>query len=130
MTRQYFYLTQVNIRCKNRYKRLINICFPEFEGFFARNRIYEDTALNFIKAFPHAYIVREKRIDALYNNLRKVDARHDYYYKRLARQLKDTAMNSFPGVDKDHADVKNLSDMASILQENNRLIDEIRKNMI
>ena len=28
-------------------------------------------------------------------------------------------MNSFPGVDKDHADVKNLSDMASILQENN-----------
>lgn len=130
MTRQYFYLTQVNIRCKNRYKRLINICFPEFEGFFARNRIYEDTALNFIKAFPHAYIVREKRIDALYNNLRKVDARHDYYYKRLARQLKDTAMNSFPGVDKDHADVKNLSDMASILQENNKLIDEIRKNMI
>lgn len=73
---------------------------------FARNRIYEDTALNFIKAFPHAYIVREKRIDALYNNLRKVDARHDYYYKRLARQLKDTAMDSFPGVDKDHADVK------------------------
>lgn len=130
MTRQYFYLTQVNISCKNRYKRLINICFPEYEGFFARNRIYEDTALNFIKAFPHAYIVREKRVDALYNNLRKVDARHDYYYKRLARQLKDTAMNSFPGVDKNHADVKNLSDMASILQENNRLIDEIRKNMI
>ena len=83
MTRQYFYLTQVNIRCKNRYKRLINICFLEFEKFFARNRIYEDTALNFIKAFPHAYIVREKRIDALYNNLRKVDARHDYYYESL-----------------------------------------------
>ena len=39
-------------------------------------------------------------------------------------------MDSFPGVDKDHADVKNLSDMASILQENNRAIDEIRKNMI
>ena len=30
-------------------------------------------------------------------------------------------MNSFPGVDKDHADVKNLSDMASILQENNKI---------
>lgn len=39
-------------------------------------------------------------------------------------------MNSFPGVDKDHADVKNLSDMASILQENNRLIDEKRKKII
>ncbi|MCI8621325.1 MAG: hypothetical protein HFJ50_06345 [Clostridia bacterium] len=63
----------------------------------------------------------------MYNNLRKVDDRHDYYYERLARQLKDSAMNSFPGVDKDHANVKNLSDMASILQENNRAIDEIRK---
>lgn len=31
MTRQYFYLTQLNVSCKNRYKRLINICFPEFE---------------------------------------------------------------------------------------------------
>ena len=34
MTRQYFYLTQLNVSCKNRYKRLINICFPEFEEIF------------------------------------------------------------------------------------------------
>lgn len=44
--------------------------------------------------------LEKKELRLLYNNLRKVDARHDYYYKRLARQLKDTAMNSFPGVDK------------------------------
>ena len=68
MTRQYFYLTQVNVSCKNRYKRLINICFPELEEIFKSSRIYEETALNFIKAYPHAYIVKEKRIDALYNN--------------------------------------------------------------
>ena len=65
LTRQYFYLTQVNVSCKNRYKRLINICFPEFEEIFKSSRIYEETAINFIKAFPHAYIVKEKRIDAL-----------------------------------------------------------------
>lgn len=130
MTRQYFYLTQVNIRCKNRYKRLINICFPEFEGFFARNRIYEDTALNFIKAFPHAYIVKEKRIDALYNNLYKTNSRHDYYYKRLAHQIKDIASNSYPGIDKEHSDVKNLSDMAGILQENIKTINELKEKMI
>ena len=130
LTRQYFYLTQVNVSCKNRYKRLINICFPEFEEIFKSSRIYEETAINFIKAFPHAYIVKEKRIDALYNNLYKTNSRHDYYYKRLAQQIKDIAMNSYPGVDKEHADVKNLSDMAGILQENIKALNEIKGKMI
>ena len=130
MTRQYFYLTQVNVSCKNRYKRLINICFPELEEIFKSSRIYEETALNFIKAFPHAYIVKEKRIDALYNNLYKTNSRHDYYYKRLAHQIKDIASNSYPGVDKEHSDVKNLSDMAGILQENIKTINELKDKMI
>ena len=130
MTRQYFYLTQVNVSCKNRYKRLINICFPELEEIFKSSRIYEETAINFIKAFPHAYIVKEKRIDALYNNLYKTNSRHDYYYKRLAHQIKDIASNSYPGVDKEHSDVKNLSDMAGILQENIKTINELKDKMI
>ena len=130
MTRQYFYLTQVNVSCKNRYKRLINICFPELEEIFKSSRIYEETALNFIKAFPHAYIVKEKRIDALYNNLYKTNSRHDYYYKRLAHQIKDIASNSYPGIDKEHSDVKNLSDMAGILQENIKTINELKEKMI
>ena len=130
MTRQYFYLTQVNVSCKNRYKRLINICFPELEEIFKSSRIYEETALNFIKAFPHAYIVKEKRIDVLYNNLYKTNSRHDYYYKRLAHQIKDSASNSYPGVDKEHSDVKNLSDMAGILQENIKTINELKDKMI
>ena len=130
MTRQYFYLTQVNVSCKNRYKRLINICFPELEEIFKSSRIYEETALNFIKAYPHAYIVKEKRIDALYNNLYKTNSRHDYYYKRLAHQIKDIASNSYPGVAKEHSDVKNLSDMAGILQENIKTINELKDKMI
>ena len=44
MTRQYLYLTQINISYKNRYKRLINICFPELEKIFKSSRIYEETA--------------------------------------------------------------------------------------
>ena len=130
MTRQYFYLTQVNVSCENRYKRLINICFPELEEIFKSSRIYEETALNFIKVYPHAYIVKEKRIDALYNNLYKTNSRHDYYYKRLAHQIKDIASNSYPGVDKEHSDVKNLSDMACILQENIKTINELKDKMI
>jgi len=130
MTRQYFYLTQVNISCKNRYKRLINICFPELETIFKGSRIYDETALNFIKIFPHADIAKEKRVDALYNNLYKTNARHDYFYKRLACEIKEIAKNSYPGIDKEHADVRNLSDMACILQENIKSLNELKENMI
>ena len=56
--------------------------------------------MNFIKVFPHAEIVKEKRIDALYNNLYKTNSRHDYYYKRLAHEIKEIASNSYPGIDK------------------------------
>ena len=130
MTRQYFYLTQINISYKNRYKRLINICFPELEKIFKSSRIYEETALNFVKAFPHAYIVKEKRIDALYNNLYKTNSRHDYYYKRLAHEIKEIASNSYPGIDKDHSDVQNLSNIAEMLQNNIKNINELKERMI
>lgn len=90
MTRQYFYLLQNNVSCKNRYKRLINICFPELEKIFKSTRIYDDTALNFIKEFPHAEIVKEKRIDALYNNLYKTNGRNLNFYKNLATTIKQS----------------------------------------
>ena len=90
MTRQYFYLLQNNISCKNRYKRLINICFPELEKIFKSTRIYDDTVLNFIKEFPHAEIVKEKRIDALYNNLYKTNGRNLNFYKKLATTIKQS----------------------------------------
>ena len=90
MTRQYFYLLQNNVSCKNRYKRLINICFPELEKIFKSTRIYDDTALNFIKEFPHAEIVKEKRIDALYDNLYKTNGRNLNFYKKLATTIKQS----------------------------------------
>ena len=94
MTRQYFYLLQNNVSCKNRYKRLINICFPELEKIFKSTRIYDDTALNFIKEFPHAEIVKEKRIDALYNNLYKTNGRNLNFYKKLSTTIKTASINS------------------------------------
>lgn len=100
MTRQYFYLLQNNVRCKNRYKRLINICFPELEKIFKSTRIYDDTALNFIKEFPPAEVVKDKRIDVLYNNLYKTNGRNLNFYKRLAETIKTASANSYHGVDK------------------------------
>lgn len=117
-----------SLTTKNNYDTLRKT--PEFEEIFKGSRIYEETALNFIKTFPHAYIVKEKRIDALYNNLYKTNSGHDYYYKRLANRIKEISLNSYPGVDKDHSDVKNLSDMASILQENIKTINELKNKMI
>ena len=123
-------IVQNNVSCKNRYKRLINICFPELEKIFKSTRIYEDTALNFIKEFPHAEIVKEKRIDALYNNLYKTNGRNLNFYKKLATTIKTASINSYPGVDKEHEDVKNLSYMAKIVQNNNNIINELREKMI
>lgn len=130
MTRQYFYLLQQNVSCKNRYKRLLNICFPELEKIFKSTRIYDDTALNFIKEFPHAEIVKGKRIDALYNNLFKTNRRNLNFYKRLAETIKTASTNSYPGVNKEHKDVKNLSDMAKIVQDNNIIINDLKDKMI
>lgn len=130
MTRQYFYLLQKNVSCKNRYKRLLNICFPELEKIFKSTRIYDDTALNFIKEFPHAEIVKEKRIDALYNNLYKTNLRNLNFYKKLATSIKIASNNSYPGVGKEHEDTKSLSDMAKIVQSNNNVINELRNKMI
>lgn len=78
--------------------------------------------LNFIKEFPHAEIVKEKRIDALYNNLYKTNGRNLNFYKRLAETIKTASTNSYPGVGKEHEDTKNLSDMAKIVQSNNSIL--------
>ena len=130
LSRQYFYLIQHNISYKNRYKRLLNICFPELEEIFKSTRIYDDTALNFIKEFPHAEIVREKRIDALYNNLYKTNGRNLNYYKKLANRIKMASIKSYPGVNQEHADTKNLSDIAEIIQKNCHAINGLRNKMI
>lgn len=58
MTGIYFYFTQLNISCKNSYKRLITICFSEFKKIFKESRIYEEPTLNFIKMFPHACVLQ------------------------------------------------------------------------
>lgn len=130
LTRQYFYLSHQNINCKNRYRRLINICFPELEEIFPNNRIYENTALNLIMKYPHAEIIAETRIDVLYNNMYKTNSRHIKSYKKVANRIKDLAQKSYPGVDKNHSDVKNLSEMARIVKTNNEDLEKLKDEMI
>lgn len=130
MARQYYFLVEQNVNYKNRLKRLINLCFPEYEEIFKREKIYEDTALNFIQVFPHAYIIKKKRIDALYNNLYDTNGRHLRAYKSLAQKIKDYANDSYPGVDVDSADVENLIIMAKMVQNNQNEILKQKEKMI
>ena len=56
------------LRHKNRYKELLHLCFPEFELCFKDGKIYDLTALNLIKEFPHAYIIKNNVRIMLINN--------------------------------------------------------------
>lgn len=59
-----------------------------------------------------------------------INSRHSYYYKRLVNKIKEISLNSYPEIDKNHSDVKTLSDMASILQENIKTINELKDKRI
>ena len=117
LSRQYYHLDEGLNRHKNRYKELIHLCFPEFELCFKEGKIYELTALNFIKEFPHAYIIKNKRVDALAYNMANTNDRHINYYKRKANIIKEYAINSYPGVDESSKDVDNLKQLANIVIE-------------
>ena len=130
LSRQYHHLEEGLNRHKNRYKELIHLCFPEFELCFKQNKIYELTALNFIKEFPHADIIKEKRVDALAYNMAHTNERHINYYKRKANTIKEYALNSYPGVNKDSKDVDNLKQLVEIILELTKQIDKIKAIMI
>ena len=127
MTRQYIYLVHQNINNKNRYKRLINVCFPELEKIF-KSRIYDENTLDFIYNYPHPDIVKEKRRDALYNTIYRF-RKHKTFYTAEVERLKEAANNSYPGVDRNHADVKNLSDTAKLVMDNTKKIEELKERI-
>lgn len=130
LSRQYHHLEEGIIRHKNRYKDLINLCFPEFELCFKNEKIYDTTALNFIKEFSHAYIIKNKRVDALAHNMANTNGRHINFYKRKANIIKEYASNSYPGVDESSMDVQNLKQLCEILIELTKQKDLIKHNMI
>ena len=130
LSRQYHHLEEGLTRHKNRYKELIHLCFPGFELCFKDSKLYELTALNFIKEFPHAYIIKNKRVDALAYNMANTNERHINYYKRKANVIKEYANNSYPGVSENSMDVENLKQLVEIIIELTKQRNYIRNNMI
>lgn len=130
LSRQYHHLEEGITRHKNRYKELLHLCFPEYELCFKDGKIYELTALNFIKEFPHAYIIKNKRVDALAYNMSNTNNRHLNYYKRKANIIKEYAQNSYPGVNENSKDTNNLKQLVEIIIELTKQINSIRDEMI
>lgn len=130
LSRQYHHLETGITRHKNRYKDLIHLCFPEFELCFKNNKIYCLTALNFIKEFPHSYIIKNKRVDALAYNMANTNERHINYYKQKAKIIKEYANTSYPGVDENSMDVYNLKQLCEIIIELSKQKDSIKDKMI
>ena len=126
------HLTESLVRSKNRFKQIIANAFPEYIKCFTANDIYGKTSLNFIKEFPHADIIKEKRIDALANNLYKSSKSGCSYSKCLnkAKKIKELANNSYPGIDIDSCEVSNLINIVDIISYNDSKLNDVKQDIV
>ena len=132
LSRQEKHLTESLVRSKNRFKQIIANAFPEYIKCFTANDIYGKTSLNFIKEFPHADIIKEKRIDALTNNLYKSSKKGCSYSKCLtkAKKIKELANNSYPGIDIDSCEVSNLINIVDIISYNDSKLNDVKQDIV
>ena len=132
LSRQEKHLTESLVRSKNRFKQIIANAFPEYIKCLTANDIYGKTSLNFIKEFPHADIIKEKRIDALANNLYKSSKKGCSYSKCLtkAKKIKELANNSYPGIDIDSCEVSNLINIVDIISYNDSKLNDVKQDII
>lgn len=75
---------------------------------FKGSLIFSNTSLEFIKKYHNADIISNTRIDALANTMAKLNGRHENYYLKKAKLIKEYASNSYPSVSKDDEKVNNL----------------------
>lgn len=130
--RQEKHLTESLVRSKNRFKQIIANAFPEYIKCFTANDIFGKTSLNFIKEFPHADIIKEKRIDALANNLYKSSKNGCSYNKCLskAKKIKELANNSYPGIDVDSYEVNNLINIVDVISYNGSKLNDVKQDIV
>ena len=131
-SRQEKHLTESLVRSKNRFKQIIANAFPEYIKCFTANDIFGKTSLNFIKEFPHADIIKEKRIDALANNLYKSSKNGCSYNKCLskAKKIKELANNSYPGIDVDSYEVNNLINIVDVISYNGSKLNDVKQDIV
>lgn len=132
LSRQEKHLTESLVRSKNRFKQIIANAFPEYLKCFTASDIYGETSLNFIKKYPHADIIKSKRVDALANNLFKSCKGYTPYSKCLnkAKKIKELANNSYPGIDSDSCEIQNLVNIIEIISYNSTKLTNVKQDII
>lgn len=130
LSRQLHSLYEGITRNKNRYIQLVNLTFPEFSLLFKKKAIYGLTAINFIKEFKHADIIKNKRVDALGHNMANTQNRHVNYYLKKATKIKEYASISYPGVSSKSKEVDNLIQIVDIISFEQKQIDLLQEKMI
>ena len=132
LSRQEKHLTENIVRSKNRFKQIISNAFPEYIKCLTSNDIYGETSLNFIKEFPHADIIKSKRIDALANNIYKSTKGYLPYSRCLmkAKKIKELANNSYPGIEVNSCEVNNLINIVDIIIYNSNKLNEVKQDII
>jgi len=129
LSREYNYLLEEGIKFKNKVNKLINLTFPEYEEIFIGQKLYSETALNFIKKYPHADIIASTRVDALANVMTKLNSRHKQFYLKKATLIKVKASSSYPAVSKDDEIVneliRNIDMLISIINKQNEVKNKL-----
>ena len=130
MAREYNFLMKESIKLKNRFRKLVNLTFPEYEKYFKKDLIFSTTSLEFIKKYPHADIVSNTRLDSLTRTLIKPNGRHERFYETKAKEIKKMAKLSYPAIGKDDEMINELLMTIETLQFILNQLEETKIKMI
>jgi len=130
LSREYNFLLEEGVKFKNRFKKLVNLTFPEYEEIFKGQTIYTNTSLSFIEKYPHAEIISNTRVDALANIMYKENERHKKHYLKKATFIKIKAQSSYPAVSKDDELVNDLIKTIRILKFIIREMEKTKEKLI
>jgi len=130
MARDYASLLEKTTNIKNEFRNLVNLCFPEYESLFKGHLIFSDTSLAFIEKYSHPDIIISTRVDALANFMAKFNKRHENYYLKKAKLIKDKAMTSYPAVSKDDEVVSSLIRTTKLLKFHSLEVEDIKEKLI
>lgn len=130
LSRKYNTLIEAQTRLKNEFRNVVYEVFPEYEKSFKKKLIFSNTSLEFIKKYPHADIISNTRIDALANTMAKLNGRHEKYYLKKAKLIKEYASNSYPSVSRNDEKVNNLIITIELLLSYIKQIENLKSKLI
>ena len=75
-------------------------------------------------------IISNTRINALANTMAKLNCRHEKYYLKKAKLIKEYASNSYPSVSKDEEKVNNLIITIELLLSYTKQVENLKSKLI